>query len=86
MKDFIAQLDGYNNLKGTDKEVIKGMFRVYDCVNGFTYPKVDGFPTIDDKHKKKIVDGAKADLKEYIVTIANEYIASKTIVEEKAED
>lgn len=81
MKDFIAQLDGYNNLKGNDKEVIKGMFKVYDCVNGFTYPKVDGFPSADDKHKSKVVNEAKADLKNYIVAIANDYIASKTVVE-----
>jgi len=88
MKEFISRLDNYNTLKGSDKEVVKGIFKVYENVDGFVYPKVDGFPSIDDKHKAKVVAGAMADLKDYIVEIANEYINSKIEVKEeiKAED
>lgn len=76
MKDFIKQLDSYSSLKNAEKELVKGIFKAYESVDKFVYPKVDGFPTIDDKHKRRIVDESKVALKEYLVNVANDYIKS----------
>ena len=83
MNEFIKAINSklpegltYGKLNNTDKSVIKGMFKVYDMAKDFTYPKVEGFPTANDKAQMRIAKSAMDAFRASIVEEAINYIMS----------
>ena len=66
----------YGSLSNNEKATIKGMFLVCNRTQDFEYPIANGFPTINDRTRGRIVREAMIDIKDFIVDIACEYILS----------
>lgn len=83
MNEFVALINSklpkglvYGKLNNTDKSVIKGMFKAYDMAKEFNYPKVEGFPTANEKAQMRIAKSAMEAFRVSIVEEAINYIMS----------